>query len=210
MSVSIGSLEIKSSSDELFEEAVRTFPIEPFHCEIEMLAKGIQVPWSSQWQAYVHECAEKKVIPFSCMEMVHSSKGLFVPWEAEYSRFPESLPEELMNKSIDMLFKGGQVHQVKMNSRGMFGMLDSFRKNLMSTLLNAGYSFSEGDFWIKTESSHQHYAEGKYRRGGLRFSIRNGLVLDGISSDSDNKFLKDWFLNLRDKYSAQYSLLNKQ
>lgn len=212
-------MKINNSSQELFQEAVRTLHLQPEYAEISMVARGVSLPKRGEEageaeRRYISECVENNIIPFSESKLYYGRReGLFVP-RAERGidiRLYEELSDQGRKEAVDMMLKGGKPSRIKfeMEQDVLIHPVQTgfsfFRGEFLDTMVHNGYQLEKGDLWLSQGYSHQHYSEGYRRGGGLSFDvdgIRKGLELQlpRTMPEEDNKKLVGWFNALKEKY----------
>lgn len=179
-------MNINVVSQELFRDVIKTLPFSPEHVEVKLVPKKRIIPIG------------RRVIPRSEMRIRHdfSREGFYVD-SIRYS------PQDVTGA-----IRGGKVQNIEVyfNPR-VAGVFEEFKESLLPELLNEGYNLFSGDLWASSSHSNEHYMEGDYRTGGLRFDseyIFRGVRLD-LSPRMDAgeaERINEWFGQLSKKYAA--------
>lgn len=192
-------MKITKVSQELFVEAIKTFPVDCSNMEFRMYAKTPDFPIKDDSEErYVSECLENNIIPFSLVEFRYrQDKGLFVPDDFR-------IYHDKISESIQKLLEGGKFNQVEIkNYTDSCAAFEEFRKEngLLDLMLSKNYKLSSGDI------------EGNYGNSNLIFFAkymgrkRLELVLGYKLADEGREKLVGWFKELEDKYQHKQGKL---
>ena len=198
------------TSQELFQEVLRTVPVDVEYAELSFLAHGILDPGYNEegdMQRYIKECSERGVMPFSQVKLKWNRiKGFPDPstttdFLAVYGNY-DSKTKEI---ATDRLLEGGKIHNINVETENFHFDFEDFQKGLLERILRAEYEVGKVDLWLST-CHLTGYNEGTYRESGLTMGRgRRGfeLQIERFPDAEGKRVLVDWFTQLTQKHDAE-------
>ena len=209
-------IKIRTRSPEIFSEAINSLPLLPKYAKIEFLADGICLPFDNKIERekrYLSECSQKRVIPFSRIELEYSvNKETFVPkasFHAPILRVPRGNSYiSNMENAVKSLIKGKRIHEICINTEeglGIEEIFEEFRKSLLNTFLEQNYQINEGCLEFGLRSEHRNTSL-VFRTNASGVRGLNLMLKDDLPSEKIEK-LKSWFNELKDRYQLKQLFL---
>lgn len=189
----------------LFRQALDTLPAEITYWEMVLTAPGIPHLYHLEELApeeYLQKCRDNGIIPYSRLEL-ELHKGYLFPENKRMTSLSFDSPDFEREALADGLVRGGKFADVGISGSHAF---KEFKKRYLNTFERNGYWTSSADLWLSYFTSHQHYAEGDYRDGGLRL-YDSGLGIGSLGLDTGCRLpeetvtdLVNWLGALKSQY----------
>lgn len=220
-------LEIRTSSQELFQDVINSVPLLPEKAELTFLAEGIVLPQyhysrvihnkeENDEKRYISECSKKGIIPLSMMELRYShNRGRFMPEHfSGIIRVPGTESSNyIIENAIIGLIKGGKIHQIDIKIDEGAHRFEEFKKSLFNNLLEQKYQIYRGTMYViedefRIKGVRLYFLakidNRKFKVNKLELQLQIG---EEVHKRETNK-MTNWFNQLKEKYqSHQLSFL---
>ncbi|MBI4176333.1 MAG: hypothetical protein HY518_03950 [Candidatus Aenigmarchaeota archaeon] len=222
-------VDIKTSSEGIFEEAIRTLPVTVYHGRIIFLANGLVAPThGNDEEPYRSLCESKGIMPFTQRELTYDGVGFFVDQDQiRGRRHTDGLftiystdSRERKRATFDGFLKGGKISRLRvLLDHYSPEAFEALRGTFLDQFISSGYEVAEGhDIGLATYDSGKIAGlprislgcaglsfgpEGQQRHLSLEISPYDGVGdLDFMKKGYDKNvpILKDWFEGLKTKY----------
>ncbi|NQV08281.1 hypothetical protein HQ529_00345 [Candidatus Woesearchaeota archaeon] len=202
------NLELIENSVELFEEAIRTAPLNKFYAEITMTANGIVAPAKKQDdtnQTHIQQSIDKKIVPFSSKTYHYNGgNGEFEGDPAKPDMFPHLSVDfnyvhsnKLINSVYQALAAGyNELYEYNFKiARPANNGFRIFNESTLDEMIEKGYRISGAKI---------HLNRGDNSRATLTLGmngLEKGLLIDlNTLKGKDENQVVSWFEHLKAEY----------
>jgi hypothetical protein len=143
-------MTITPYSTKLLRGIMSTFPTRLTGSNLTMVANTVVPPRKDnveQIKAYLVDCLENKIIPFSQIEWSYTPLGLSVR-KSSVIEIPCNVPPEIKNIIDERLLEGGKINTMTLSLEVPYvnESLRKFEKEFMDLWFRKGYSPEAGNF----------------------------------------------------------------
>lgn len=194
-------------------EMIKTLPFVPVNIDLDFQAYGISK--YKDLDDYLNQCKEKKVIPFSCLQVSGSHLDNGRPYIlVSNSKFeiPRNYNASESQRAgvLSCTIKGGMVHRIEAKiDTGL--VCEKFLGKAFPELLQEGYNIDSGEmtFYVNSGKTTM-FIRQKDSMYKVKFEENDIFPTryDNRVPDSNGSKLLGWFKFWKDKLSGQGFLLN--